>query len=577
LNITFTDLTKLPTSVVTTVSGGAGGALAIGGAMEGADNLNRETALWNASIRPPDPIINTVKETADARGRDSVRNDGYISGASSIHKNSIIGSQYRLNARPNWKAIAQATGNKGFDMAWATEFQTQVEARFGLLADSTECWLDAERTNTFTGMLRLAIGVFLATGEVIATAEWVRDKMRPYKTAIQMVRSDRLCNPYGLMDTRTRRRGIEKDEQGRPLSYWFRKGEKFDPYPDDYAWMWVNVPAMKPWGRKQVIHIIEQGDVGQSRGVADIVSVLKNIRMTKKFREVVLQSAVVNATYAAAIESELPNEAVAVALGQGNGPGGGIMGLYAQYMGALTQYLGGANNIAVDGAQVPHLFPGTKMKLQNAGTPGGIGTNFEESLLRHTAAALDISYESLSRDFSKTNYSSGRLAMSVQQQAMSARKKHVADRLADNIYQLWLEEAFNAGEITLPKGANKNVFYMPLMKEAFCRCSWIGSGAGQIDELKETQAALLRIAGGISTHEIEGARLGLDWREIVEQRQMEQEAFRAAGVIVSYDTIKPNGTQPTDVVSGQGSGQSGTGSDSTTPDPAEEGSGGGNQ
>ena len=209
------------------------------------------------------------------------------------------------------------------------------------------------------------------------------------------------------------------------------------------------------------------------------------------------------------------------------------MGLYAQYMGALTQYLGGANNIAVDGAQIPHLFPGTKMKLQNAGTPGGIGTNFEESLLRHTAAALNVSYESLSRDFSKTNYSSGRLAMGVQAQAMAARKKHVADRLADNIYSLWLEEAFNAGEITLPKGVGRDVFYMPLMKEAFCRCSWIGSGSGQIDELKESQAALLRIAGGISTHEIEGARLGIDWREIVEQRQIEQEAFKAAGVILS--------------------------------------------
>ena len=198
-----------------TVSGGAGGALALGGALEGADVINRETALWNASTRPPDPIINTVKEIADARGRDSVRNDGYISGASSIHQNSIVGSQYRLNARPNWKALAAATGSKGFNSAWATAFQSQVEARFGLLADSPECWLDAERMNTFTGMIRLAIGVFLSTGEVLATAEWVRDKLRPYRTAIQMVRSDRLCNPYGTMDTRNLRRGINKDGNGR--------------------------------------------------------------------------------------------------------------------------------------------------------------------------------------------------------------------------------------------------------------------------------------------------------------------------------------------------------------------------
>lgn len=570
LNITFSNISdvtsapKLPVPVATVGGGGAGSAQALGGALEGADVMNRETALWFASTRPPDPIINTVKETADARGRDSVRNDGYINGASSIHQNSIVGSQFRLNARPNWKALAAATKRKSFDKVWAAEFQEIVEARFTLLAESPECWIDAERGNTLTGLIRLAIGVFLATGEVIATAEWIREKLRPYQTAIQMVRSDRLCNPYGVMDTRTLRRGIQKDDRGKPIAYSFRKGEKFDAYPDDYAWTWTTVPTTKPWGRRQVIHIIEQGDIGQSRGVADIVSVLKNIRMTKRFRDVVLQSAVVNATYAAAIESELPSEAIAVALGQGSGSGG-MMGLYGQYMSALTSYLGGANNIAVDGAQIPHLFPGTKMKLQNAGTPGGIGTNFEESLLRHTAAALGVSYESLSRDFSKTNYSSGRLAMGVQAQAMSARKKHVADRLADNIYALYFEEMWNANELPLPSGATRDMFYMPLMKEALTRCSWIGSGSGQIDELKETQAALLRIAGGISTHEIESSKLGLDWREIVEQRQTEQEAFKAAGVVLSYDTVKPNGTQPGDVPGGEGSGKSGTGSDNSTP------------
>jgi capsid protein len=172
--------------------------MAIGGGLEGADRLDRETALWFPSRLSPDRIINGVKPEADARGRDNVRNNGWVSGAASVHKDSIIGAMYRLNAQPNVRFLS--TLNPGFTESWADEFQQVIEARFSLLAESSACWLDAERMNTLTGMLRLAIGVFLATGEVIATCEWVRETDRPYNTALQMIRSDRVCNPLGRPD-----------------------------------------------------------------------------------------------------------------------------------------------------------------------------------------------------------------------------------------------------------------------------------------------------------------------------------------------------------------------------------------
>jgi capsid protein len=82
---------------------------------------------------------------------------------------------------------------------------------------------------------------------------------------------------------------------------------------------------------------------------------------------------------------------------------------------------------------------------------------------------------------------------------LSAKKKFVADRLADEIYTVWLEEWLNAGNLPLPRGFNKSIFYQPFAKECFTACEWIGTGRGQIDELKETQAALLRVKGGLST------------------------------------------------------------------------------
>lgn len=513
-----------------------------GGALEGAGKISRETLLWHPSMRSPDSVINSAKPLADARGRDSVRNTGYVSGAVAVHKDSIVGAQYRLNAQPNWRLLS--TISKSFDETWADEFQETVEARFNLLADSNYSWLDAQRVNTLTGMVRLAIGVFLITGEVIGTCEWIREAGRPVNTAIQFVNGDRLCNPNNTMDTRFLRRGIERDVRGRAIAYNFRLGDLYDFYPDELPMTWRRVPVEKPWGRRQVVHIVEQQMPDQSRGLSDMVAALKNMHMTKKFQEVTLQNAIVNATYAAAIESELPSDAVAAALGQGSGDvGNAMLGVYGAYMGALSQYLGASNNIRVDGAQIPHLFPGTKLTMQPAKTSGGVGTGFEESLLRHTAAALGLSYEELSRDFSKTNYSSGRAAMGLSARFMASRKKHVADRLASEIYSLVLEEEMANGNVPLPARVTRDVFYAPLAKEAFTSSTWIGSGAGQIDELKETQAALLRIAGGISTWEREAARLGMDWRELFAQRSREEETIKKLGLDFDLSAKKPLGKQ----------------------------------
>lgn len=502
---------------------------AFGGALEGAERSSRETMRWTPSMSSPDQTINGVKPMADARGRDMVQNDGYASGAEALHKDNIVGSQYRLNAQPNWRVL-------GADEAWAEEFQVVVENRFHTLAESEDCWLDASRRNTFTGIIRLAVGGFVFTGEVLATAEWMRNEpRRPCRTAIQQLSPDRLSNPDGKSDDRYLRRGIKRDEFGRSLSYFIRKAHPSEVF-DLNAMAWKEVPAEKPWGRKQVIHIIEQRLPDQSRGVADMVAALKQMRMTKHFQEITLQNAVVNASYAAAIESELPTSEVFASIGaNGSTPFGGLQDYLSFYMGALSSYLDGSKTIALDGVKIPHLFPGTKLNLKPVGTPGGVGSDFEESLLRHTAAALGLSYEQFSRDYTKTNYSSARASMNETWKFMQSRKKAVADRLATNIYALWLEEEISKGNIPLPAGKNRNWFYEPLVKDALTVCSWIGASRGQIDESKETDAALARIEGGLSTFEKECARLGEDFRAVFEQRAREKKMMEKLSIEFSRD------------------------------------------
>lgn len=503
-----------------------------GDAYEGASRFDRDLATWYPSMGSADDDILPEKQLLDSRSRDSFRNDAFVKSGTNIHKDGIVGSRFVLNSKPEYTVL-------GLDETWAEEFQEEVEVKFALWAESTRNWVDASRAQNFTEMVRLAVGLDLTQGEVLATAEWITSEAdRPYKTAIQMVDPDRLSNPPTAIPNDRIRGGILKNRYGVPLVYYIRRSHPNDWYTLD-SQKWKAVRARKPWGRTQVIHLFDLTRPDQSRGIAGMVAALKELRITKRFRDVVLQNAVVNATYAASIESELPSEAVFSALGGGAGLNEGqfadLVRSYAGgYLGAISEYAKSSKNLQLDGVRIPHLFPGTKLQLRPAGQGGPLGTEFEQSLLRYLAANLDISYEQLSRDYSQTNYSSIRAAMNETHKAMMSRKSRVADRFATEVYLLWLEEAIANGTIeSLPRNAPN--FWEGMNREAYGACEWIGASRGQIDELKETQAAVLRSKYNLTTDEIELARFGLDFRKIYRQRAREKRLRERYGIETEED------------------------------------------
>lgn len=506
-------------------------ANAIGGAYEGASRIQKETTSWAAPVFSPDREINRDKETLDARSLDMMRNDGYMMGAVATHKDSIVGAQYILNAQPAYKILR-------LDEKWSEEFQEEVEEKFDLWAESPFNWPDAAGRNTFTGHIRLGLGSFMLSGEVLATAEWKRSVMRPFSTCIQMIDPNLLCNPDGAEDTEYLRRGVEIDRFGEPHAYNFRQAYQNDWYISDKTWKWKRVQAFKPWGRAQVIHVIEQMRPGQTRGVAEMVAALKEMRMTKRFSEITLQNAVINATYAATIESELPREAAYELLGA-TGANDGSLSFMQKLMEAYQQYYSTAPNIAIDGAKIPHLPAGSKLNLRPVGQGNNVGSEFHTRLLQHVAAALGLSYEQFTRDYSKTNYSSARASMAETWKYMQSRKRSVADRFATMVYGLWLEEAINKRVITsLPSNA-PSMYENPMYRAAYMGCEWIGASRGQIDELKETQAAVLRINSGLSTREEEMARLGKDWRKTLRQLSREKRVTEELGLVFTANPTKP--------------------------------------
>lgn len=511
--------------VVSAVPAGGQPFAIVGDAYEGASKTSKELASWGAEVGSADAAILPGKETADARVNDIMRNDGYIADGRTIHQDSIVGTQFLLNASPSSVAIF---GKR--DEVWEEEAQEELEAKFKLYAESEDCWVDATRTHTLTGLVRLAVGIYLAGGEFVSSAEWLRERGRSYRTAVKIIETERLSDPQDRLypPSVVIKGGVEKDRRGAPIAYHIRQAA-IDDWSNPLHAKWKRVARWKPWGRAMMLHLFDQHRAEQSRGISQMVAALKEMRMTKEFRSLNLQNAIVQATYAASIESDLPPEAAFQAIGAGSeNP---LNDVLASHMAAITDYASGAKNLKMGGVKIPHLLPGTKLQVRPTGKGGPLGTEFEQSLLRYIASALGISYEQLSKDYTKTNYSSFKAGALETFKRMQGRKKFVADRFASFVYRLWFEEALNKGELQAFNRPGMPSFYEGTNKDAFCECSWIGAGRGQVDEMKETQAAILRIQNNLSTEEHEIARLnGGDWRKVKRQRLREQKTDASLGL-----------------------------------------------
>jgi lambda family phage portal protein len=269
---------------------------------------------------------------------------------------------------------------------------------------------------------------------------------------------------------------------------------------------------------------------------------------------------VVEASYAASVESEMPNADVIAAMGGADN--GGMANAIGEYMQMLQDFLGASENIAIDGVKIPHLFPGTKFQATplTSGS-GGIGSEFEDSLIRKLAATYGVGFSEMSRNFSKFNYSGIKAEIALLERTMNAKKKFGADRAATQSYQLWVEEMMGQGILPLPRGRNRSDFYRPLMKDAYTRCDWIASGRGQIDELKETQAAMLRIKAGLSTYEIEIAKLGGDYRERFAQRAREEGLAKKFNLPFALDATVDGNNEARNTMPGGSAGASTAGND----------------
>ncbi len=468
-----------------------------------ASLTSRELSSWQPNLGSADSDLLYELPTLVARSRDLTRNHGVAAGAIQTLTDNIVGTGLRLAATPDYKAL-------GKTKEWADDWAREVETEWRSWAETTDC--DAANALNFAGLTSLVFRSSIVNGETLALPLWLKNRGTRFATAIQLIESDRLSNPQGKQDSKKLRAGIEIDIHGAAVAYHIRKTHPGDDYFEFHEGNedWERIPALTKFGRKRLLHIHDKERTGQHRGKPLLTSVMPMFKMLDHYERSELQAAVVNAMIAAFIETPLDGEAIGEMFG----------GSTKDYLAARNEW-----DVQLQGGSIIPVFPGDKVAPFTPSRPNSGYGQFVENILRHIGTGLNLPFELLMKDFSKTNYSSARASLLEAWRGFNSRRQWLAAYWARPVYELWLEEAINKGIVDAPN------FYE--LKHAWTKCKWIGPGRGWVDPVKEAKAAHLRMQVGLSTLEDECASQGLDWEEVLEQLAREKAKIKELGLSIN--------------------------------------------
>lgn len=490
------------------------------------DRLSQELQSWDTALQSPDAALYGLRDDIVSRQRDVNRNNGWAAGARQSQLDNVIGANWMLACEPNWHALGLA------DMSDddKDEFGELVEERFDAWANDPGFWMDAGRRNNLIGMLRVAFGSWWDAGEHLTVSHWLPERIGPgratFATALQNVNPDRLSNPNGESDTTTRRNGIDLGPYGEATGFWIRRSHPYDPWLDARRFEWERLDREDEFGRPIVLHgFVDEGD-GMTRGVSPLTAVAEAFRLNDVKERATLKADLLNTLLAATIETQsgLDKEALETIFGTTTD----------KVTGVTRPFISDPRLRLADRTRIGVLPVGTTLKFANPTQPSAAYEQFINAILRRIAAGLGMSFEELSRDFSRTNYSSARASLLGAWKAITGRSAFMERTFANPVYALWFEEAVDKGVIELPRlrrNGGADSFYQN--RAAWLRAAWIGPGRGHIDPVKERQAYQIGREAGSDTMQSANAEQGRDWRKTARQLARENRLLKRLGVNLS--------------------------------------------
>jgi len=462
---------------------------------------------WRPALRDARDDVASAYVDAAARAIDTIHNSGWIAGAVEQAVASTIGVSLRLQARPDRDVL-------GWSDEQAEEWTNIVERRWLLWSeDPYEC--DAAGKHTIGQLTASVLRTWFAYGEALALLPSIRRPFSATQTKVQLIAPHRLVQDTD--DLLRLYQGVRIDDFGLPLSYRIKSENPF------YSWETFDVRARDDYGRPQVVHIFE-GAPGQTRGITPLAPVLRIVRQFDQLADATLTAALIQAIFAATIESEAPTEQMLQALQDPDeqGTAGGLLDLFGA---KHAWYQSTKIDLGVVG-RIAHLFPGEKLVMNRAEHPNDTYEAFAKFLLREIARCLGLSFETLTGDYTGATYSSVRMATAENWPLILRRRENICGRFLQAVYEAWLDEEIYSGRLPFPGGYKEFL----ANRQAVCAAEWRGPAKPQADDLKSAKAHEVYKKLGVMTDEMICADLGVDWEDVYEQRAREMAKRKKLGL-----------------------------------------------
>lgn len=484
---------------------------------------NGNIAFWRPSLRSADADMMRDAASLRAKARDLYRNHPYAKQAVRASRLGVIGKRLKYSCQPDHKFLGV---DREKAQLWAQEFERVWEA----YAHGPGFHSDASRRMTFTQQMALAHDCMFIDGEALETAEW--DPRRKWATCFQSIDVDRLSNPHGAPETEYLRGGVELDDFSAPVGYHIRESHPGDLLMTrQNAHNWRRVERWTPWGRPVVMHGFEHERPGQTRGVTQFASVIATMKMGQEYTETALQQAILQASYAAVLTSQQNYKEALEIIGADPNIGSDVadeqLKLAENHLVAALEHHERIN-LRFQGAQIPVLWPGEDLKIISPGTGANSLGEFQSHATREYGAGTGTNPIEVSQDYSKVNYSAGKMAAATAYRHYEARREGIVYGHGLPRVAAFLEELIFSGAMNMPEGLSVFDFYDA--QEALIKGKFITQGPPMLEPTKERQAQKMGREMGLETLQDIAAAEGKDYIDNLDQLEREKREMEERGL-----------------------------------------------
>ena len=393
-------------------------------------------------------------------------------------------SRSRFMARNNgWakrgvEAIVKNTVGEGIRPAplGTPEVNKRIKEVWRAWAETTECdWYG--KTNLY-GLQELMCRSVVEGGDAIAILRKTRTGDVPIK--IQLLEGDFIDHTKnGPNDKGFARLGIQFNKNSELIGYWL-----FDQHPGEQSMLLKLNFESNFHAKENVLHVFEVLRIGQVRGVPFGVAAFMKMQDFSDYEEAQLIKQKIASAYSVFV-SNLDSQET-----------------------KKYEY--------IESGKINYLAAGETVEFPDMPAVGDFD-GYSVRILQNIASAFGITYEMLTMDYSKVNFTSGRMAkIDVSANFRSWQYNMMAPQFCAPVWQWFMDACLISGALTQQTAAD-----------------WTAPRVQQLDPVKETNARLTAVQAGFTTISEIIREDGRDPDEFFEEYAADMKRLQELGITLS--------------------------------------------